>query len=92
LKKGNLDEAVDTIIHMGKKDDLVDTILYLVCENPKNQTPLFNLWQKLKTHKYFLNVDLQKLITNFMDNIDDIEIDCPNASNIITTFIDLINK
>jgi hypothetical protein len=92
LKKGNLDEAIDSIINMEQKDELVDTILYLVCENPKNQVSLFNLWQKLKDKKYFLNVDLQKLITIFMDNINDIEIDCPNATITITNFIELINK
>ena len=94
LKDRELDHVVSVLKeHQSsqEKEEVVDNIFYLVCENPKECDQLLKLWKKLDHNKYFINIDYKQVENNFMENIADIEVDCPQARKILKDFTDSIS-
>ena len=93
LKKGGLEEASENLMKHNKQEiveEVVDNIYYLVCENPNETDQLVKLWKVLENGQYFRSINYKKIKKTFLDNIADIEVDCPQAKVSIKKFSELI--
>ncbi len=76
-------------IKFKRRDLVLENIFYLICENPGQISIFLKLWNSLQMAKYISSELCKKVSDEFICQIDDIEVDCPNAKK---TFLDFLSK